>query len=49
MRANSAIAEALGLSRVQQLRALGNGVVPAQANYAITWLLERSERKETAA
>lgn len=33
----------LGLSRVSQLRALGNGVVPQQAIYAITWLLERAE------
>lgn len=33
----------LGLSRVSQLRALGNGVVPQQAVYAITWLLERAE------
>lgn len=32
----------LGLSRVSQLRALGNGVVPQQAVYAITWLLERA-------
>lgn len=36
-------AEELGLSRVQQLRALGNGVVTQQAIYAITWLLERAE------
>lgn len=33
----------LGLSRVSQLRALGNGVVPQQAVYAITWLLERAD------
>ncbi len=33
----------LGLSRVQQLRALGNGVVTQQAVYAITWLLKRAE------
>lgn len=31
------------LTRVQQLRALGNGVVTQQAVYAITWLLERAE------
>lgn len=35
--------EELGLSRVQQLRALGNGVVTQQAVYAITWLLERAD------
>lgn len=33
----------LKLSRVQILRALGNGVVTQQAIYAITWLLERAE------
>lgn len=33
----------LVLSRVSQLRALGNSVVPQQAVYAITWLLERAE------
>lgn len=36
-------AEELGLSRVQQLRALGNGVVTQQAVFAINWLLERSQ------
>lgn len=35
--------EALGLSRVQQLRALGNGVVTQQAVFAIKWLLERAQ------
>lgn len=32
----------LGLSRASQLRALGNGVVPQQAVYAITWLIDRA-------
>ena len=31
---------AIGLSRSQQLKALGNGVVPAQAAHALRWLLE---------
>ena len=35
--------EELGLSRVQQLRALGNGVVTQQAVFAINWLLERAQ------
>lgn len=35
--------EELGLSRVQQLRALGNGVVTQQAVFAIEWLLERAQ------
>lgn len=34
--------EALGLPRVQQLRALGNGVVTQQAAFAITWLMDRA-------
>lgn len=34
--------EELGLSRVQQLRALGNGVVTQQAVFAIEWLLVRA-------
>ena len=38
--------EALGLSRVQQLRALGNGVVSLQASYAIGWLIERSGNED---
>lgn len=36
----------LGLSRVQQLRLGGNGVVPQQAAYTIGALLERSSMKE---
>lgn len=32
-----------GLSRTAQLRALGNGVVPQQANRAITELCRRKE------
>lgn len=40
----------LGLSRVQQLRALGNGVVTQQAVFAINWLLERAhDQTRTAA
>lgn len=35
--------EELGLSRVQQLRALGNGVVAQQAVFAINWLIERAQ------
>lgn len=35
--------EELGLSRVQQLRALGNGVVTQQAVFAINWLLGRAQ------
>ncbi|WCE39151.1 hypothetical protein PGC08_14250 [Brevibacterium sp. BDJS002] len=35
--------EELGLSRVQQLRALGNGVVTQQAVFAINWLIERAQ------
>ncbi|TDC21252.1 DNA cytosine methyltransferase [Streptomyces sp. 8K308] len=35
------------LSRAQQLRALGNGVVPRQAVAAITHLLDRAIRRET--
>jgi len=31
-----------GLSRTQQLKALGNGVVPAQAAYALRLLLDRA-------
>ncbi|GGW68181.1 hypothetical protein GCM10010340_52880 [Streptomyces griseoloalbus] len=31
-----------GLSRVQQLKALGNGVVPQQAAYAFRVLLDRA-------
>lgn len=41
--------EALGLSRVQQLRALGNGVVSIQASYAIGWLIERSGNEDLQA
>lgn len=33
---------ALGLSRVQQLRLLGNGVVPQQAEHALRLMLARS-------
>ena len=33
----------IGLTRAQQLKALGNGVVPAQAQAAITHLLERTQ------
>lgn len=32
----------LGLSRASQLRALGNGVVPQQAVYALNWLIHRA-------
>ena len=32
----------IGLTRAQQLKALGNGVVPAQAQAALTHLLERT-------
>ena len=42
-------AEELGLSRVQQLRALGNGVVSIQASYAIGWLIERSGNEDLQA
>lgn len=34
---------AIGLTRTQQLKALGNGVVPQQAAWAVTQLLERKE------
>ena len=37
-----------GLSRSKQLKALGNGVVPAQAAYALESLLAR-DRTEVAA
>ncbi|MER6475785.1 hypothetical protein [Streptomyces filamentosus] len=32
-----------GLTRTQQLKALGNGVVPAQAEAALRILLDRTE------
>lgn len=32
----------VGLSRAQQLKALGNGVVPQQAAFAVSGLLSRS-------
>lgn len=35
----------IGLSRAQQLKALGNGVVPQQAAFAVSVLLARSEIK----
>lgn len=35
----------IGLSRAQQLKALGNGVVPQQAAFAVSGLLARSEIK----
>ena len=34
---------AIGLTRNQQLKALGNGVVPAQAALALTHLLKRQK------
>ena len=37
------------LSRAQQLKILGNGVVPPQAAYAITGLLERHRAWDAAA
>lgn len=37
----------IGLSRVQQLRALGNGVVPQQAVYALRGLLGRARKEQS--
>ncbi|GAA4175950.1 hypothetical protein [Gryllotalpicola koreensis] len=34
---------AIGLTRTQQLKALGNGVVPQQAYYALDLLLDDEE------
>lgn len=36
----------IGLTRAQQLKAIGNGVCPQQAQTALTQLLERSERAD---
>lgn len=38
----------LPLSRAQQLRMLGNGVVPAQAAYAVGGLLDRFHQEAVA-
>ncbi|MEV1011679.1 hypothetical protein [Streptomyces sp. NPDC049881] len=38
-----------GISRTAQLKALGNGVVPAQAEAALRLLLHRADRQEAAA
>ena len=37
-----------GLSRSKQLQALGNGVVPQQAAYALEALLARDTREDAA-
>lgn len=39
---------AIGLSRAQQLKALGNGVVPQQAYVALVWMLEQMELEREA-
>jgi len=36
----------VGLSRSQELKMLGNGVVPQQAAAAYGWLLEQTGREE---
>lgn len=38
----------IGLSRAQQLKALGNGVVPQQAYVALVWMLEQMELEREA-
>ncbi len=42
------VTDAPGISRNHQLRCLGNGVVPAQAEAALRLLLESRDRKAAA-